>query len=276
MAAARLSFVEVMKIALFLARRRKPFTTGYTAYKERHIARLLAARRFDPQQFEPGYGMRLDERIVEYPWLFSRLPTRAGRLLDAGSTLNFEFLLDQEALRTKQIVIMTLAPERHRERMRAAVSYVYGDLRSTGFRDSWFDWVASLSTLEHVGFDNTRFYTPDAANLPAAPGAYLDVVAELHRVLRPGGTLYVTVPFGRHRDHGWLQVFDAAMVDTVLTTFRPAAFVEHHFRYEHDGWRPSSRTESREATYFDYHAGAKYDDDYAAAARAVVCLELVK
>jgi SAM-dependent methyltransferase len=275
-AAASWNPVEVLKIALFLARGRRPFTTGYSVYKERHIARVLAARRFDPQQLEPGYGVRLDERIVEYPWLFSRLPSRAGRLLDAGSTLNFDFLLGHDALRTKQIVIMTLAPERRCERMRAAVSYVYGDLRSTGFRDGWFDWVASLSTLEHVGLDNTRFYTRDPTKREAAPCAHLEVVAELHRVLRPGGTLYVTVPFGLHRDHGWLQVFDAAMVDAVLRTFRPASFIEHHFRYERDGWRPSSRQESREATYFDYHAGAKHDEDYAAAARAVVCLELVK
>jgi len=39
------------------------------------------------------YGYRLDERAVEYPWLFSRLNIEKRLLLDAGSTLNFQYLL---------------------------------------------------------------------------------------------------------------------------------------------------------------------------------------
>jgi hypothetical protein len=58
-----------------------------------------------------GYGFRLDERIVEYPWLFSRLPPGVGNLLDAGSVLNYQFLLAQPGLAEKRIFISTLAPE---------------------------------------------------------------------------------------------------------------------------------------------------------------------
>jgi SAM-dependent methyltransferase len=271
-----MNLVEAVKYAAYVAGGRKPFATGYGVYKERRLSRVLAAGGFDPLGLPAGYGRRLDERIVEYPWLFSRLPPGPGRLLDAGSALNLNFLLGAPAIRAKRVFILTLAPERRRERMRPSVSYVFGDLRETAFRENWFDWIVCLSTLEHVGMDNARFYTADPTGREADPRAYLAAVAELHRILRPGGTLYVSVPFGRHRDHGWLQVFDDAMVDAVVDVFRPASRGELCFRYERDGWQASSREASRDATYFDYHERRRHDDDYAAAARAVLCLELVK
>jgi SAM-dependent methyltransferase len=266
--------VRAAKRAVYLARGKKPLSTGYGVYKEDRIVEILAAGAFDPEHLEPGYGVGLDERIVEYPWLFSRLPPGPGRLLDAGSVLNFDYLLTHPTLRAKQIFISTLAPESPRQQMRPNVSYVYEDLRETCYRDGYFDWVVCISTLEHVGLDNTRFYTSDQTRREASPDDYLRDVGELRRVIRPGGVLYLSVPFGRHRDHGWLQVFDATMVDRALAGFQPATCVERHFRYERDGWRLSSREASREATYFDYHAARHHDPDSAAAARAVVCLEL--
>jgi len=265
--------VRAAKRAVYLARGKKPMSTGYGVYKEDRIAEILAAGAFDPEHLEPGNGVGLDERIVEYPWLFSR-PPGPSRLLDAGSVLNFDYLLTHPTLRAKQIFISTLAPESPRQQMRPNVSYVYEDLRETCYGDGYFDWVVCISTLEHVGLDNTRFYTSDQTRREASPDDYLRVVGELRRVIRPGGVLDLSVPFGRHRNHGWLQVFDATMVDRALAGFQPATCVERHFRYERDGWRLSSREASREATYFDYHAARHHDPDSAAAARAVVCLEL--
>ena len=270
------SLVGTVKRAVYLARGRKPMSTGYGVYKERCISEILASGTFDPEHLGSRYGVRLDERVVEYPWLFGRLPPGPGRLLDAGSVLNFEALLTQPVLQAKRIFISTLAPEAPRQETRSNVSYVYEDLRETCYRDGYFDWVVCISTLEHVGMDNTRFYTSDRDRNELNPDDYIGVVAELRRVLKPGGILYLSVPFGHHRNHGWLQVFDAAMVDRTIARFQPEACIERHFRYERDGWRPSSRAASRDATYFDYHAARRHDPDYAAAARAVVCLELLK
>jgi hypothetical protein len=98
----------------------------------------------------------------------------------------------------------------------------------------------------------------------------------MHRMLKPGGTLYVSVPFGKHLKCGWFQIFDSDMVERVINTFGPSRVTEFHYRYEPAGWVASTREQSADATYFDIHKTKQYDPDYAAASRAVVCLELVK
>ena len=147
----------------------KPWTKGYVEDKEHEIARVLREKSFRAAELPAGYGFRLDERIIEYPWLFSRLPEGPGRLLDAGSVLNFEFVLEQPALREKKIDICTLAPE-PRCFWRKGISYVYEDLRQLPYCNDWFDWIVCLSTIEHVGMDNA-LYTGGRISAGETPAA---------------------------------------------------------------------------------------------------------
>ncbi len=246
----------------------------YTPYKFRELKRVLRSH-FDPHQLPAGYGQWLDERIVEYPWLFSRLPAGPGRLLDAGSVLNFDFLLQQPRLREKQLTIMTLAPEADCF-WRYGVSYVFGDLRETGFRDGYFDYIACISTLEHVGLDNTLLYTSDASKRENAPASYLAAVRELRRILKPGGSAYITVPFGRHDVRTWLQVFDASMLGNLIAAFGPQTSSVDFFRYRSkDGWHPSSREAAVDARYFDPRTDTPWKGR-PVGAEAVACVEVKK
>lgn len=261
--------------AIYLASGRRPWSLGYEAYKRRKIAEVLYKGRFDPSRIADGYGLRLDDRIVEYPWLFSRVPAGPGTLLDAGSVLNYDYLLAHPALAPKRIFISTLAPEAE-SFWRRGVSYVYEDLRRSCFRDEHFDWIVSLSTVEHIGMDNTMLYTGDPAKRECDRLSHLDAIREFRRMLKPEGKLFLSLPFGRAEDHGWLQIFDAAMIDRVIATFSPRGAVEFHFLYTETGWVPSNRDRSRDGSYFDIHKRKDFLPDFLAASRAVICLELTK
>jgi len=78
----------------------KSVSENYFERRERVISEILS----NPQLLElfsrlqklpVGYGRLLDERVVEYPWLFARLQACRARTLDVGSTLNFDYLYNQ-------------------------------------------------------------------------------------------------------------------------------------------------------------------------------------
>lgn len=262
-----------LKSHIFLAYGRRPYARGYGSYVRTKL-REYVGRGFQNRDLPEGWGLWLDERVVEYPWFFSRLPRRPGKLLDAGSVLNHGHILSHPVLANKTIFISTLAPESENYCTRG-ISYVYEDLRESCYRDGYFDWIVSISTLEHVGMNNTLLYTDDSSKNENDPESHLKAVLELHRILKVGGALYITLPFGRARSYGWLQIFDGDMVQKLLKAFRPASSQETYFRYTSAGWNVSSEVECRDARYFDPTKGGIITTDLAAA-EAVVCLELIK
>jgi hypothetical protein len=259
----------------FLAAGNPPWKPGYDTHKVKSVTAAINDPAHDPCNLPKGFGWRLDERIVEYPWFISRIPAGKGRLLDAGSTLNHPHILGHQKLREKSCFISTLAPEQWAA-WQWGVSYVYEDLRESCFRDDYFDWIACISTIEHVGLDNTMLYTNDASKNEMDASGYTSCLAELRRLLKPDGVLFLSVPFGRQANHGWFQIFDAAMVDRSLERFAPKSYRETIYRYLPEGWTVGDRQSAKDATYFDIHKRKNYDEDYAAASRAVVCLEMIK
>lgn len=272
----------------YIGQGRLPGTLGYELHRNACIERTIGHEE-NLQCFLVGnelpkeFGIGLDERVVEYPWALSKLRQygRQSRILDAGSTLNYEYLLRHPLLSRHKWTLVTLAPE-SRCFWGLGVSYLYEDLRSLPFREGWFDAVFSLSVIEHIGMDNAA-YTSDQSYREDKPRDYLSAVGELRRILKPGGWLYLTVPFGQHEDHGWLQQFDTEKLDELISHFQSQRVNKTFFRYTKTGWSYATEDQCSSLAYFDIHARRRsrngkptLDPDHAAAARGVACVELQK
>ncbi len=283
-----LALYDLINLSDYLHSDRRPWRTGYGVYRARYLAQITHDESMleifrKSESLPDRYGYRLDARMVEIPWALSHLAIREGRLLDAGSSLNSTAVLDSPALAPYKITIATLAPESACY-WQMGVSYTYGDLRQLDFRDGWFDAVICISTIEHVGMDNTRYAASTRAAQAGSSMDFVVAVKELKRVLKMGGALLITFPFGEYEDHGWFQQFDSARVNTLIDSFRPMRVSEAVFRYEPDGWKLSNRAacthcrffDVRTSKYFDHSSTIGYPADFAAGERAVMCLELIK
>lgn len=268
--------LDALLLLHFTIKGKTPCIRGYDVFKRQTVKRALSSSHFSTSELPPHFGNLVDERIIEYPWFFSRLPAALpGNLLDAGSVLNFDYIINHRSIKNKKLFISTLAPELH-SFWDQGISYLYDDIRSTCFRSDYFNWIVSLSTLEHVGMDNTTYYTSDSSKRESSEKDYLEVISEYHRILKPGGTCYLSVPFGAKKHHQWLQVFDQSMVEEIIKTFGPASFSVHYFRYTpHQGWAASTAEKCADAIYHDYHVDG-CSRDKPAAAEAVVCIEMQK
>jgi len=254
---------------------RRPWSKGYIFAKERLISESIDKKLFKDCSPPTGYGYRMDERVIEYPWFFSQLSGEPCKLLDAGSALNFQYLLDRSPLKNKTITIATLHSERNCFWNRN-VSYVFGDLRESYFAAESFDAVACISTIEHVGLNNTQLYTTDATKHEITGIGAEVVLKEFSRILRPGGKLYITFPFGEAALRGWFQVFDLTMVEKMISAFNPTSQQRFFYGYENDQWNRVECDTIKNANFFDVHSDRGYQPDFLAAARGVCCLELTK
>lgn len=266
--------VDSLLYPIYVLRGRKPWTLGYYTAKKWAIQDAIDNKLLRGNNELPnGYGLRIDERVVEYPWVYSRLSENPGVVLDAGSSLNYQFLLERPPIKNSSLTICTLSPEK-RCYWDKSISYSFDDLRHNRFRDAVFDVVVSISTIEHIGLDNTLLYTQDDSKHENDELSYLSAVREFKRILRPGGTCFITVPYGRAKNHGWFQVFDASMVQSILDTFSPSQTEIAYFGYSKSGWANVAASSLESTTCFDIHTQKHYDSDFAAFARGVVCIRM--
>ena len=219
-----------------------------------------------------GLGLGFDERVVEFPWTVSR--ALSGRVLDAGSTLNHLHVLARVRSRVDELHIVTLSPEES-SFPQLGVSYIYADLRELPIKDGAYDRAVSISTLEHVGMDNTVYGTGGTAT-DDPQRECLRAVEELGRVLAPGGDLYITVPVGRGERYAWVRSLTLDELSELAEAFPGEQESVTFFRHDPSGWRRAEADEVGDARYRDHFTTEEVGPDRVVAAEAVGCLHLVK
>jgi SAM-dependent methyltransferase len=260
-----------------------PWSEGYVNHKKESIINSISndviLDEFSKKIVPANYGYRLDERIVEYPWVFANLKKGKTIFLDAGSTFNFDYLLNNKLIQNKEKYIYTFYPEDksyHHKR----ISYVYGDLRNLPFRDDFFEEIVCQSTIEHIDMDNSMYGYDLKSTLELVTNKsyeYLIVIEELLRVLKTDGQLLLTFPYGKFENYGFFQQFDAEMVARITDKMKDLGNCELvFFKYLPDGWIVASQEECNDSESFNPHTQTGKKDDFAAHSRAICCVKFIQ
>ena len=179
-----------------------------------------------------------NERIVESPFVIRALgPVVSGmRILDFGCG---ESLLPiTVATMGAEVVGVDLLDYAFEH---PNFSFRKGDFLDTGFPDTHFDAVVAVSSIEHVGLGSYGSRVYERGDV--------EVVREFWRVLRPGGSLLLTVPFGKRRVDANQRVYDSEQLDELIGGF---SVVEREFyRKASKGsfWLRCTEDEARLAEY---------------------------
>ena len=216
------------------------------------FARGARARGERPRHLQAPAGT--DERLVEVPWVLSRV--RSGRVLEIGYAFaEPAYIAALVEADPGELVGADLA-----EAEVPGFETVVADVRALPFPDRSFDQVLLVSTLEHVGADNEVYGVEGDADETGRAAA----LRELRRILRPSGSLLVTVPLGEPGDYGWFRQEDIPGWTRLFTG--AGFFVEEQEAYElgDDGWRAAPAFDPTGVVY-----GTR-----GPAASAVLCAEL--
>lgn len=270
---------DSVKIYNYIKNGRIPWSEGYLEYKIKFINESLNSEillnKFKSKKIEE-FGLGLDERCVEYPWLFCRIPNEESLILDAGSTFNFSFIVNKNIIKNKELTIFTYYPENdcfHYKR----ISYVFGDLRKMCFKNEYFDIIVSQSTIEHIDMDNSIYGYSGIDFSESKSYEYLKAIKEMYRVLKYKGKILLTFPFGKYENHGFFQQFDREMLDSIYEYLNDKGSIEFtYFKYEKNGWRFADKEELYEVESFNPHTGKGKGNDGAAHSRGIACIEFIK
>jgi len=270
------------KIQAYIDNGRVAWSEGYQEYKRQEIQKAIQNQQiieaFKKTHLPEKYGFRLDERIVEYAWIFANLSRESKTMLDAGSTFNFDYLVNDEIIKNKYLFIHTYHPEMpsyHTNR----ISYVYGDLRELPYKDDFFDEIVCQSTIEHIDMDNSM-YGYDITHhqkQEVKSYEYLKAVQETLRVLKSQGLFLLTFPYGKFENHGFFQQFDKEMLDQILLLMANIGNYElSFFRYTPEGWIVTSQESCQNIESFNPHTNRGKGTDGAAHCRSICCIKFVK
>lgn len=169
---------------------------------------IWAMQTIFPEYFatEP---LRPTDRYIEYPWLLKHLP-KDERLdiLDVGSSGSMlPYLMNALGHKVSSIDI------RPRQDVEAnkEITFYHRDICNSCLPDNYFDIVTAISTIEHIGLEGR--YGVDKQN------SDIKAIEEIHRILKPNGILFMSVPFGKNKTTKTHHIYNGLAIPRLLCNF---------------------------------------------------------
>jgi O-antigen chain-terminating methyltransferase len=198
-----------------------------------------------------NFGKALPERALEL--LLATLSYQPGlKVLDVGYAHAMKCHLDmiQSLATPKFFTGLDIAPASYN-----ATPYycktLAANIADEPLSTERFDLVWCISTLEHIGMDNSNYQK----HFKREQMADFSAVKNMLRLLARNGRLLITVPYGKAEDHGWLRNYDRDRWQAILQLARDAAILkEWYFRHTYGaGWVLCSADELAHVGYYDQH-----------------------
>jgi ubiquinone/menaquinone biosynthesis C-methylase UbiE len=221
----------------------KLFGIGYNQYKWHLIKKKIQKKHFKLNSY-------IDERIVEIPWVIDKLSNIYNlKILDAGCTLNYRYLIDKIIGNNNKITFVNLYRENFSDR-RDFVNYLDSDISNLNIQDESYDIVTCISVLEHIGFDN-QIYNNSVQKISdflLNKDLYINGILEIRRVLKSEGIAYLSFPFGKGMLFNNLQQFDNSGIKKIINVFQPKSYSVQYYKYinENKNWEEVSQKSCEE------------------------------
>jgi hypothetical protein len=187
-----------------------------------------------------------DERIIEYPYFVNWFLQGDYRIdhLDVGCVLNNQLLDNFFEKYLRELWFCNVVSEPIKVKI---PTYYHKATLDTAFNNSRkFKSISCLSTIEHIGYDNSHYGSVD-------PPTYhepnitplLNSINRLVRITAPGGRLIISVPYGFRevQNHpntgkGSSQIFSFNELDQALKLLQDVGLIAKLEVYElsNKGW----------------------------------------
>ncbi|MBN1917648.1 MAG: glycosyltransferase [Verrucomicrobia bacterium] len=127
------------------------------------------------------------DRDVEYAWIAAHMPNGPGHMLDFGAGFgNLGLMAAQSGHEVTAIDLRDV----YWHYAHPAITFRRGDLFDLDLPEGSYDLILNCSTVEHVGLGG-RYGAGER------PDGDLDAMRRLGALIKPGGTMLMTIPVGR-------------------------------------------------------------------------------
>lgn len=134
---------------------------------------------------------KLHSRCIEYPFAASHLG-EAHKVLDVGTSKSDSIWIEWLSELPVEVYATDYDPPAADMK---SLHFLQSDVRNINLSDDSFDAVLAVSVIEHIGLEIPQVNRPDLPSIDS--DGDLAAVAELTRILKPGGKLIMTFPFGQ-------------------------------------------------------------------------------